>query len=416
MYKKKIKIIVFVLALCTGFTGFAQMKGVVEDSVGAKHQGIKVCFGSLDKKFKQKFKEQRVQATDFKRVANQSQFLIERKKMSKILGKGKHSLGDTYNKLVEMSKKNKIEMDIDYIITGTPSLVRAKNKRYCTYKTTAALKVEVNDSYQTSITKNELTLIWAVEMNDAKGKIKSTKLTSLKAKNVSGFFEYEKQQMQEIAENLIERYYQNLLLEEWDIVLTPEIPNKTEIENHLKNSDKIDVSGDIRVVLPNSQTIIVGEESVPKVNLYDVTEKEQTFALTFNIKINDNFTNGEITKVEYRQLDASEPTAVVPEPQKEIPLPPPEIKEVGMTYKVQILALYEPIKLSDLPKEYSSVENVVMEESVIDGRTYYQYVIPVGNNAKEAQALKNNLIKEGIKSAWVVKYRDGKRIYPNKMK
>jgi len=69
-----------------------------------------------------------------------------------------------------------------------------------------------------------------------------------------------------------------------------------------------------------------------------------------------------------------------------------------------------------LTKEFQNIENVVMEESLINGKTYYQYVIPVGNNMKDAQALKNKLIEQGIKNAWVVKYKDGKRLYPNKLK
>ena len=418
------KIMVFVLAFCTSTVGLAQMKGAVEDSVKAKHQDFKACFENLDKKFKSKLKETRVSTTSFKRVANTPQFLLEKKKISKIFnskGGSKHGLADTYNKLAEMVKKEKIEINVGYVITGSPTLVKAKNKRYCTYKTTAALKVEAKTFSQTSNVKNELTLLWTVEMKDVKGKgtIKSTQLTSIKVKPVSNFFEYEKQQMQEIAKNLIEEYYKNLQLKKWDIVLKPEIPDKENVKNQLMNSKNIDILGNIQVLLPNSQTIIVSEDQVPFVNLYmsvneDITEQKQVYALTFYIKINDNLKEGEITKVEYR-LKTQETPPVPQPPVKEIKKPEPEIKnEVGLTYKVQILALYEPVKLSDLPKEYSNIENVVMEESLIDGKTYYQYVIPVGNNMKDAQSLKKELIGKGI-NAWIVKYKDGKRIiYPTK--
>jgi hypothetical protein len=354
-------------------------------------------------------------------VANEKQFLLEKKKITAIFGskKGsKYGLADAYNQLVEMVKKSKIDITIDYIIIGSPSLVKAKNKRYCTYKTTAALTIEAKTNVATSNTKNELTLLWTVEMKDVKGKsiITSTQLTSIKARPVSNYFEYEKQQMQETANNLIEKYYQNLLSKKWDIVLKPEIPDKEKIKNQLINSTNIDMLGTVRVLLPNSQTIIVGNENVPLLNLYtneDITEKKQVFSLTFYIKISDNLKEGEITKVEYRPLNTQE-TPTVPEPVKEIKQP--EIKnEVGMTYKVQILALYEQVQLSDLPKEYSNIENVVVEESTIDGKTYYQYVISAGNNMKDAQALKKELIEKGIKSAWIVKYKDGKRImYPTK--
>ena len=422
MNRKIIKISVFVLVFCTSVAGFAQMKGVVEDSVSAKHQAFKESFESLDKKFKSKLKEKRVATTAFKKVANESQFLIEKKKITKLLdlksGK-RYGLADTYNKLVEMNKKNRVEIDVNYIITGTPSLVKAKNKRFCTYKTTAALRFEATANNLTSITKNELTMVWTVELNDAKGKIKSTQLTSIKAKMVSGFFEYEKQKMQEIANDLIEKYYQNLQSKKWEEVFKPEISNKEEVKNQLQNSGKIDLEGTIRVPMPNSQTVFVGEESVPSVNLYvseDNAENKQVFALTFYIKIHDNLENGEITKVAYRQSNntVEKPQVVVSEPVKETP--PPLVKEVGMSYKVQILALYEPLKQSELPKEFRDIENVVMEESVIDGKTYYQYVIPVGNNMKDAQTLKNNLIKQGIKNAWIVKYKDGKRVLTGKGK
>jgi hypothetical protein len=420
MDKKMAKIMVFVLAFCTSTVGLAQMKGAVEDSVKAKHQNFKACFENLDKKFKSKLKETHVSTTFFKQVANTPQFLLEKKKISKIFnskGGSKHGLADTYNKLAEMVKKEKIEINVDYVVTGSPTLVKAKNKRYCTYKTTAALKVEAKTYSQTSNVKNELTLLWTVEMKDVKGKvtIKTTQLTSIKAKPVSNFFEYEKQQMQEIAKILIEEYYRNLQLKKWDIVLKPEIPDKENVKVQLMNSKNIDILGNVQVLLPNSQTIIVSEDQVPFVNLYSsVGEQKQVFALTFYIKINDNLKEGKITKVEYR-LKTQETTPVPEPPVKEIKKNESEIKnEVGLTYKVQILALYEPVKLSDLPKEYSNIENVVMEESLIDGKTYYQYVIPVGNNMKDAQSLKKELIGKGI-NVWIVKYKDGKRIiYPAK--
>jgi hypothetical protein len=281
-------------------------------------------------------------------------------------------------------------VDIDYVITGSPSLIKAKNKRYCTYKTTAALKVEAKDGYLTSIAKNELTLMWTVEMKETKkeSKIKSIQLASVKAKPVSGFFEYEKQQIQETAKGLIEQYYQNILLEKWKPVLTPDIPNRENVKAQLENNVKIEAVGDILIPLSNSLDIIVGEEYVPFLNLYtsdNVTDKN-IFALTFNIKIDDNLQDGEITKVVYR-LSSTPPEKPIPtpepEPEKEVQ---PEIKEVGMTYKVQILALFDRIPLAELSAEYRNVENVVIEESVIEGKTYYQYVIPAGNNSKDAQA------------------------------
>ena len=415
MNTKIIKIAAFGLVLCTGIRGFAQMKGVVEDSVAAKHQAFKECFERLDKKFKPKLKENHVSTTRFKKVANTSQFLIEKKKIKKVVGSksGTGRLAATYNKLVKMGKKNAVETDVNYLITGVPSLVKAKNKKRCTYKTTAALRVETKANNQISVAKNDLTLMWTVKLNDAKGTIKSTQLTSVKAKPVSGFFEYEKQLMQETAKGLIEKYYQNIVSKQWDAVLKPEIPNKENVKKKLQNSSEIEVVGSVQVPLSNGQTIFVGEDSVPFLDVY--APENTIFALTFYIKIQDNLTNGEITKVAYRQTNVEKPQAAAPKPVKENPKP--EIKkEVGMSYKVQILALYEPIKQSDLTKEFQNIENVVMEESLIDGKTYYQYVIPVGNNMKDAQALKNKLIEQGIKNAWVVKYKDGKRLYPNKLK
>ena len=439
MYRKILKITVFVLALCTSFVGFAQIQGVVDYSVSAKHQDFKVCFTRLDKKFKPKFKGKYIQTTDFKQIANQPQFLVEKKKIAKLLetkaGKAKYDLANTYNKLVEMSKKKKLDIDVGYVIIGDPSLLKTKDKQYFTYKTTAALTVEVKakgkDSTSTSNAKNELTLLWTVEMDNQKEKstIKSIQLTSLNAKTISGFFEYEKQKMQKIVENLIEKYYQNLLSREWDIVLKPEIPNKQEIENHLKNSARIEKDGNIATLLPNSQTIIVGQGSVPSINIYgtengiedftddfteDVTEKPQRFALSFNIKINDSLTGGEITKVTYyHQLGAlGQPVISEPKPKKEVQQP--EMEERGITYKVQILALYSFVELADLPKEYSNIKNILIEESIIGNRTCYQYVIPVGNNMNDAQALKNKLIEQGLNDVWVVTYKDGKRIDSNK--
>lgn len=429
MYRKIMKITVFVLVLCTSLVGFAQKEIAVGDSVNAKHQDFKSCFESFDKKFKLKFKGELIPKSYFKQIANQTQFLIEKKKTAKLLGtkKGSYSLAKIYNKLVEMSKKKKLDIGLDYIPNDNPLLLRARNKQYYTYKTTAALIVEASANEQTSNTRNELTLIWMVETDNQKEKIKSIQLTSLKAKPVSGFFEYENQQIQQVAKNLIEKYYQNLLSRSWKAVLAPEILNKKEIEDYLKNSTQIGSSGNVRVPLFNSQTIMVNEGNVPSLIIY-AAEKEQTFGLTFNIKVNDSLTDGEITKVVYRRLETFEEPTFVPEPEPEsepVPEPKPEpqkkvqqpeIEERGITYKVQILALYDPIKLADLPKEYRNVENVSMEESIIGDKKYYQYVIPVGSDPKEAQTLKNKLVTQGIKSAWVVKYKDGKRFYPNKTK
>ena len=427
MQCKRIKITVLICVLCTSITGYSQLKGVVEDSVKAKHQTLKECFEHLDKKFKPKLKEQNITVTNFKRTANQAQFLIEKKKIARIFGStsGKRNLENTYNLLGEMVKKNMIELDVNYTITGTPTLIKAKNKRSCTYKTTAALKVDAKNYQLTSLAKNELTLTWTVEMKETRteNKIKSTKLTSIKSKAISGLFEHEKEQIQKIANGLIEEYYKNILSKKWIQVLLPEIPNKEDMRKYLINSTKIEKSGDIRVSSPNSQNVIVGEESVPFLIFHTsdgYSEQEQIFALTFHIKINDKLQEGEITKVEYRLSSTPpEPTPIPePEPEPEIEFVySPKIKEVGLTYKVQILALYEPLKISELPNEYRNIENVIMEESVIENKKYYQYVIPVGNNQKEAQTLKNKLIEQGIKSAWIVKYKDGKRIvYPTKTK
>ena len=414
MYKMTVKIAVFAFVLCMSFVGFTQTQVKVEDLVNTKNQDFKVCFTNLDKKFKADFKGRYIKKSDFKKIAKQSQFLVEKKKTAKLFDKKtgkKRDLATTYDKLVEMSKKNRLDINMDYIVTGTPVLIR-KNNQYYTYKTMAALITNAKTKYGDSIssTKNELTLLWVVDLKE-KNLTKSIQLTSLKAKAVSGFFEYEMQEMQKIAEDLIRKYYQNLLSKEWESVLTPEIPNKKEIESRLKNSTQIDTAGTIRVPLPNSRTFIVGEGNVPTLNMY-IAEREQRFALTFNIKINDGLTGGEITKVVYRQLDGFEQPVIVSEPEPQ----QPQIEEVGMTYKVQILALYSPIPFAELSKEYRNVENVIIEESIIGGKTYFQYVIPVGNNMKEAQALKNKLIGQGIKDVWIVKYKNGKRLYPNKTK
>ena len=74
----------------------------------------------------------------------------------------------------------------------------------------------------------------------------------------------------------------------------------------------------------------------------------------------------------------------------------------GVVFKVQIGAL----RPSDFPDKKE--RNYILE--VEDGGAYRQYVIGNFRKYKEADALKKHMRKVGMTRAWIVPYKDGKRV------
>jgi len=74
----------------------------------------------------------------------------------------------------------------------------------------------------------------------------------------------------------------------------------------------------------------------------------------------------------------------------------------GVVFKVQIGAL----KPSDFSQKQRRTYNLEVEE----GNTYMHYVIGNFRKYREADALKKHMRKVGMTRAWIVPYKDGKRV------
>jgi len=135
--------------------------------------------------------------------------------------------------------------------------------------------------------------------------------------------------------------------------------------------------------------------------------------LTFTV----DFLADRITKVVYEErFVAPEPApkpVMVFEPEPVIPTEPvsqPRTSRQGEYYKVQILFRHTFIPLSDLPSVFR-VPNLTVEKYTEGENTYYKYVVPTAS-LKEAFAIRDRLVEQGIDDAWIAVYENDVRIRP----
>jgi len=239
------------------------------------------------------------------------------------------------------------------------------------------------------------------------------------------------QQLRNMATDLIEKYYTYLKPPiNRDALLAPEIPNRAEFEQWLKNSTKIDIaSGSVTVPLPdNDQFIEV--KTVPRVtihvdpapympessSLYASKEAYHQLSLTFTVDLEAEkiarvaFTDDFIRPVLAPKPEihvAEQPVESKPAPtqvaQKVSPVAHPE----GLNYKVQILMLDVHKPIAELPRALR-VEGLVVEKYP----TGYKYVVPAGTTLREALAKQRQLIASGVEETWIVVYDNETRSNP----
>jgi len=299
-----------------------------------------------------------------------------------------------------------------------------------TYVVTTKTEVAAEASRQgveTSLAKNNLTLNWEVLIKLNKAGAVDTRgskavLRSITVESATGFFQSEREQMQNIAENLINGYFQTL---EEGRYATIEIPD--EWRNPLQNSIRREREGNVAVSLPSSTSFDV--RTVPNLKIFVDQDAFHRIDLGFSITIDEDLRTGRITRVDYRELDrpvaVEQHVEVVPEPEPVAPVvvaapvtqsaAQPVVTrptETGTTYKVQILSLLRHVPVSDLQQRYR-VDNLVIERYVVGGVTYYKYVVTAGTSMNEALSVRRQLQSNGIEDAWIAIYRDGARINPN---
>jgi hypothetical protein len=151
---------------------------------------------------------------------------------------------------------------------------------------------------------------------------------------------------------------------------------------------------------------------------YSNTEAYHQLALTFTV----DFQADKITKVVYagrfvRPTAAPRPVATVePEPVAVVPVAPvvsqpvPSSSRQGEHYKVQILFRHTFLPYSQLPAVFR-VENLTVEKYFDGDNTYYKYVVPT-KSLREALAIRDRLIENGIDDAWIAVYENDVRIRP----
>jgi len=296
-----------------------------------------------------------------------------------------------------------------------------------TYTVITRAEVAIEASRQgadNSVAKNYLTLNWEVLIRRNRAGAIDTRssratLSSVTVEPATGFFESEMQQMQTIAENLINGYFQALRDGRF---ATIEIP--IEWINPLQNSVRRETEGNVFVSLPSSSSFDV--RTVPDLKIFVDQEAFHRVDLGFNISIDDDLRSGRITRVDYRELERP----IIVEQQIEVE---PEIAEpvtiaatqpsvtqpvftrpteTGATFRVQILSLLRHVAISDLPQLYR-LDDLIIERYVIEGVNYYKYVVPAGTTMNEALSVMRQLQNRGIEDAWIAVYRDGARVNPN---
>ena len=419
------RIFIIAVMLCVCFISYAQIEQASQKLAETQHKQFASDLSSSLKLGKSK--------PIFSKQGNDKQFLLmdEEPFFTEYLGWKKtqfarRDLLSVYQALLTATKqkdaKKKVSVKITFPLDETTFQGPATNKGRAikdvyVVTTTAAVLVEASKvGAMTSFARNNLTLSWdvAVSINKKTGAVDTRAsraiLKSIFVERVPGFFPAEQQQMREVTEKLIKDYYQSLKDAKWSAV---EIPD--EWKSPLQASVKRETEGDIVMYLPNSTFFDVN--TVPTLNIYVNSEEYHKVALGFSIDIDDDLKSGRIISVSYTELEKPQIVALEPviEPEPVIkpePIAQPVVRERGITYKVQILSLFKPISTDDLPQRFR-IDHVVIEKYVVDGVTYYKYMIPVGATLSEAFAVRRQMRNNGIEDAWIVVYEDGARISPN---
>lgn len=80
--------------------------------------------------------------------------------------------------------------------------------------------------------------------------------------------------------------------------------------------------------------------------------------------------------------------------------------ETGVFYRVQVMASINEVSTQALQAQYNIESGIFIEKS----GTYNRYTTGMVRTLQEAEQLKNELVGKGIKDAFIVAYRNGKRI------
>ena len=424
------KVFIIAMIACASFTSYAQVEPAAQKLAETQHQQLASDLANSFKSGKGK--------PVFGREGNDKQFLLkdEEQFFTEYLGWkksqfDKRNLLSVFQGLMSATKqkdaKKKVSVKITFPLDEAEFKGQVTNKSGKAIKdayvvtTTAAVIVEAGKEGATkSIAKNDLTLNWEVllKLNKKTGAVETKAsravLQSIVVESASGYFASEKQQMQSITEKLIKDYYQSLKDAKWSTV---EIPD--EWKSTLQASTKRETEGQIVVSAPTSTSFDV--RTVPDLKIYVNPDAYHKVALGFKIVINDDLQSGRITAVNYKELEKPrivEPEPVIeavveikPEPVIEIK-PEPVIRERGRIYKVQILSLPKHIALNNLQKRFR-MDNVTIEKYIVEGVTYYKYMVSAGSTLSEALAVRRQMRNNGIEDAWIVIYENGARISPN---
>ena len=253
---------------------------------------------------------------------NSNQFFLENKKIDSLLSaynKNKQSykkitkLGfkPIFKSLLVSRKKDLASIELLYRSLEKPVNVKTSADQYsATTESEVRTIVTSKRNAGKSIARYKLIMKWEgdIKNND---NLSTPALVTLIIQKID-FLTEEIPQMQMVATNLIEQYYQNLSAKNWDAVIIPQ-----EWRNVLEKSVKIeaDPAAKINVPLPDSRIFTVEKENLKpvKVNVdpaqfmekgasYDQTnEAYYKLSLTFTIEINNDLKTGEIVDVKYRE-------------------------------------------------------------------------------------------------------------------
>ena len=453
------RIIIVALILCTSFTVHAQVEQVAQQLAESEYKKF------VDE-LPDAFAKGRIEMFGNARALRKQFFLEEdAKTFAEFLGWDKKkysqkSLGGVFQALSGKAKAGKNNPNpvsvtfnfpddpTEYIVKIQKDKKGPKTEKKATVVsyvviTKADVTVEVDkEGIESGIASNNVALVWDGRISLVNGEVNDKKkMTPPRLRTImispAGSSEPKDEQMRARAKELIEEYYQNLQSSNRAAVLAPEIPNKTEFDNWLRNKTRLVVDGDINVPLPDATSQTIEVRNVPDVTIYvdptpymteDVSQYSKTeayhqLALTFTV----DFQADEIAKVVFSDkftgpelapkpvVAAEQEPTVEPEPVVTPSVPQRASSSVPSSgkkyYKVQILLLQSYIPLTELPQKYR-VENVTVEK-YSDGRnTSYKYMIPA-NTLNEAVAIRNQMNARGIEDAWIAVYDGSERVRPN---
>ena len=317
---------------------------------------------------------------------------------------------------------------------GTPNIEKKATQVFYVATTSAEVMFKVSKAgVPTSIVNHRVTLIWDGKINLVNGAMNERKknpppiLRTIEMTPIDVSSEPKEEVMRTRAKNLIEEWYRNLQLPATrSAVLSPEIPNKTNFEDWLHNSIRIEIMGTVNVPLPsiNNQTIEVRNVPEVKIHLdplpfmtedasqYSSTEAYHQLSLVFTV----DFQADKIAKVVYvdrfvrpELAPKLEPAPLLTDPDP-APIVLPVQQSTGEYYKVQFLFRGSLIDPAELPEIYK-VENMTIEKYYEDDIPYFKYVVPA-RSIGEAVRIRDRLIEKGIEDAWIAVYENDERIRP----